>query len=190
MPESSTRPRSRARVVELAIEVPAVIVTFAMMIHVSANAISRTWLDSPLDNTLEMVSYWYLPLVAFLGFIAAAYRGQHIAADLVYQMLPAVTQKYVLAVLFVVSSVVCLGFAWFGLEEALHAKEIGKTAGVSDLIAWPAYFLVPLAFGSLTVQFLYSAVHSVRHPEDDHFISDPDDAVVLEDLAAREKESR
>ena len=107
MPESTTRPRGRARIVELAIEVPAVIVTFAMMIHVSANAISRTWLDAPLDNTLEMVSYWYLPLVAFLGFIAAAYRGQHIAADLVYQMLPVVTQKYVLAVLFVVSSVVC-----------------------------------------------------------------------------------
>lgn len=186
MPESATRLRGTARTIELMIEVPAVLVTFAMMLHISLNAVLRTWFRSPIDNTLEMVTYWYLPLVAFLGFIAAAQRGQHIAADLIYEMLPRVTRRFVLAVLFSVSSILSFGFAWFGYGEAAHAREIEKTAGVSDLIAWPAYYLVPLAFGIMTLQFLYNAVHAIRHPEDDHFLGDPDDVMVLEELSTKE----
>jgi TRAP-type C4-dicarboxylate transport system permease small subunit len=180
------------RALAFVIEVPAVIITFVMMLHVTANAVMRTWYDSPINNTLEMVEYWYLPLVAFLGFIAAQIRGQHIAADLVYEMLPSVTKRFVLAVVFVVCSVMSAGFAWFGWGEAVHAMDIGKTAGVSDLVAWPAYFLVPLAFGSLTIQFLVAAWRAVRHPETEHFIADVGDAAVLEALAedTAEAESR
>lgn len=140
------------------IEVPAVVVTFLMMLHVTMNAVLRTFADQPLPNTLEYVQYWYLPAVAFLGFIAAQRRGQHVAADLIYARLPRLAQRIVLPVLLAVSSVTSAGFAWFGWQEAMHAYEIDKTAGVSDVIAWPAYFLVPLAFGSLTVQFVVAAV--------------------------------
>lgn len=183
MAESATPSRIADRGLQLLIEVPAVVITFLMMAHVTANAVMRTWFDSPIDNTLEMVEFWYLPLVAFLGFIAAQHRGQHIAADLVFEMLPTVTRRFVLAFVFVLCSVVAAGFAWFGWGEAMHAKDIGKTAGVSDLIAWPAYFLVPLAFGSLTIQFLSAAWQAVRHPEQDHFVSDVGDAAVLDALA-------
>lgn len=183
MSESATPSKILDRGLQFLIEVPAVVIIFLMMGHVTANAVMRTWFNRPLDNTLEMVEYWYLPLVAFLGFIAAQHRGQHIAADLVFEMLPTVTKRFVLAIVFVLCSVVVAGFAWFGLGEALHAKEIGKTAGVSDLIAWPAYFLVPLAFGSLTIQFLVAAWKAIRHPEQDHFVSDVGDAAVLDALA-------
>ncbi|WP_244928924.1 TRAP transporter small permease [Nocardioides sp. W7] len=186
MAENATQSKVASRGFELLIEVPAVLITFLMMLHVTANAVMRTWFDSPIDNTLEMVEYWYLPLVAFLGFIAAQHRGQHIAADLVFEMLPAVTKRFVLAFVFVLCSVVVAGFAWFGWGEAMHAKEIGKTAGVSDLIAWPAYFLVPLAFGSLTIQFLVAAWRALLHPEQDHFVSDVGDAAVLDALASDE----
>ena len=182
MAESVKRPRRRS-VMEPLIEIPAVVITFVMMVHVTVNAVMRTWFDQPLENTLEIVEYWYLPLVAFLGFIAAQHRGQHIAADLVFEMLPKVTRRFVLAFMFLLCGVVCLGFAWFGWGEAVHARDIGKTAGVSSLIAWPTYFLVPLAFGSLTVQFVVASWRALTHPEDDHFVSDPDDAVVLEELA-------
>lgn len=189
MSESATRTRGAARVLELLIEVPAVLVTFVMMAHISLNAIMRTWWRAPIDNTLEMVTYWYLPMVAFLGFIAAAQRGEHIAADLVYEMLPKVTRRFVLAVLFTVTAAVFFGFAWFGYGEANHAREIGKTAGVSDLVSWPSYYLVPLAFGIMTIQFLYSAVKAIRHPEQDHHVTDLEDGIVLEELSAREGKS-
>jgi TRAP-type C4-dicarboxylate transport system permease small subunit len=154
--------RPAHRGLDLLIEVPAVVVTFLMMLHVTVNAVLRTFADEPLPNTLEYVQYWYLPAVAFLGFIAAQRRGQHVAADLLYTKLPRLAQRIVLAVFLVVSAVLCLGFAWFGLDEALHAYEIRKTAGVSEVPAWPAYFLVPLAFGSLTLQFVLAAIRAVR----------------------------
>ncbi|GAA3742240.1 TRAP-type C4-dicarboxylate transport system permease small subunit [Spinactinospora alkalitolerans] len=152
---------------ELCIEVPAVTVTFVMMLHITANALLRTFAQSPIPNTLEIVQYWYLPIVAFLGFIAAQHRGQHIAADLVYAMLPRPVRRAVLVGGCALCSVLSAGFAWFGWGEAVHAMEIGMTAGVSEVVSWPAYFLVPFAFGSLTVQFALAAARAIRHPEAD-----------------------
>ncbi|MBM0124251.1 TRAP transporter small permease [Pimelobacter simplex] len=172
---------------ELLIEIPAVVVTFVMMVHITANALLRTFKDAPIENTLEITQYWYLPIIAFLGFIAAQARGQHIAADLIYERFPEVTKRYVLAVLSVLAAVVCLGFAWFGWGEAVHAKDIGKTAGVSDLAAWPPYFLVPLAFGVLVVQFLYAAVRAIVKGDTQHVVTDPDDVLLLEELDEMEK---
>jgi TRAP-type C4-dicarboxylate transport system permease small subunit len=106
--------RPAHRGLDLLIEVPAVVVTFLMMLHVTVNAMLRTFADEPLPNTLEYVQYWYLPAVAFLGFIAAQRRGQHVAADLLYTKLPRLAQRIVLAVFLVVSAVLCLGFAAFG----------------------------------------------------------------------------
>ena len=189
---NAKRPASRFRPA-LLIEVPAVLVTFAMMAHITANALLRTFANDPLPNTLEITQYWYLPIIAFLGFIAAQARGQHIAADLIYERFPEVTKRYVLAVLALLSAVVCLGFAWFGWGEAVHAREIGKTAGVSDLVAWPPYFLVPIAFGVLTVQFLWAAFRALTRGDTQHVVTDPDDVLLLEeldDLEARGDEQR
>lgn len=167
------------------------ICTFVMMIHISANALLRAFLNLPIPNTLEIVQYWYLPLVAFLGFVAAQYRGQHIATDLIYQRLPQASRRYVLALVFAACSALSAAFAWFVWGEAVHAMEIGKTAGVSDVIAWPAYFLAPLAFGSLTVQFAVAAVRAVTRPgEDGHLVGDPEDAVLEAQMAADGMERR
>lgn len=174
--------KKRSPILDLLIEVPAVIVTFVMMIHITANALLRTWWQAPINNTLEMVQYWYLPLVAFLGFIAAQYRGQHIAADLIFQMLPHVTRRFVLAAMFVLCAAVSLGAAWYGYGEAVHAMEIRKTAGVSDLISWPTYFLAPIAFGSLTLQFLYAAWQAVFRPERVQLAGDADEAMLRDSL--------
>lgn len=175
----------------LLIEVPAVLVTFVMMVHITANALLRTFWNDPLPNTLEITQYWYLPIVAFLGFIAAQIRGQHVAADLIYERLPAVTKKYVLATMFLLASAVSLGFARFGWEEAVHAMDIEKTAGVSDLPAWQPYFLAPIAFASLTVQFAYTALHAlVKGVEEDGMAGDPDELLALEQLAADERGGR
>ena len=92
--------------------------TFVMMLHITVNAVLRTVADEPLPNTLEYVQYWYLPAVAFLGFIAAQRRGQHMAADLIYTRLPKAAQRVVLPVMLLMSSVLSAGFAWFGWDEA------------------------------------------------------------------------
>jgi len=167
---------------QLLIEIPAVIVTFAMMAHITVNALLRTFKNEPVANTLEITQYWYLPIIAFLGFIAAQARGQHIAADLIYERLPDCTKRYVLAVLSVLAAVICAGFAKYGWEEAVHAHEIEKTAGVTEVAAWQPYYLVPLAFGVMTIQLLWSAGRALIKGDDQHVLTDPDDAMLLEEL--------
>lgn len=161
-----SKPKGR-RIAELLIEVPAVVVMFVMMFHITANALLRFFANSPLPNTLEYVQYWYMPIVALLGFVAAQLRGQHIAADLVFRMLPRAAKPYVTAVGCAASALLAAAFAWYGWQEAVHAWEITMTAGVSDVISWPVYFLVPLAFASLTVQFAWATVRAIRHPDAD-----------------------
>lgn len=186
--EKAARPRRFK--VQLLIEVPAVIVTFVMMVHITANALLRTFRNSPIADTLEITQYWYMPIIAFLGFMAAQARGQHIAADLIYERLPEVTKRYVLAVLSLVASVICFGFAYFGWGEAVHAREIGKTAGVSDVTAWPPYYLVPLAFGVMTLQFLLVAGRALAKGDAQHIVTDPDDLLLMEQIEEYEAQER
>ncbi|WP_051017505.1 TRAP transporter small permease [Rhodococcus sp. R1101] len=161
-PSASKRPSP----LQLLIEIPAIVVLFVMMIHVTANALTRAFASSPIPNTLEITQYIYVPIIALLGFMAAQSRGEHIVADLVAQYFPKNVRRAVLAGGYAIGVVVFLGFAWFGLQEALHARDIGKTAGVSTVVAWPVYFLVPIAFGVLTVQFALAGIRVLRGAED------------------------
>ena len=148
----STSPEGRGRGSRF-VEIPAVLVLIIMAVHVVANAAMRTFWNSPIPNTLETVQYWYLPIVALLGIIAAQSRGQHLAADLAYRHLPAFGRRVFSIVGLVLCVAVCAGFAWFGLLEALEAYKIKKTAGVTRLTVWPVYFLVPVTFSYLLVQY-------------------------------------
>lgn len=162
MSSATKAPRGRLVGPQLLIEVPAVVLTFAMMLLIGANAVLRTWFDRPIDHSLELVQYWLLPSVALLGFVAAQSRAQHITTDLVYKFLPSVAQRVVLTAGFALSAAVAAGFAWYGWGEALHSFEIRRTAGVSTLPSWPVYFLVPLSFGILAVQWGVACVQAAR----------------------------
>lgn len=161
---SSTTTTTRRRLLgpELLIEVPAIIITFAMMLLIGANAVLRTWFNRPIDNSLELVQYWLLPSLVLLGFVAAQSRAQHITTDLIYKLLPRGAQRAVLTAGFALSALLAAGFAWYGGVEALHSFEIRRTAGVSSLPSWPVYFLVPLSFGILTLQWSVACVQAAR----------------------------
>lgn len=178
-PSASSR---RQNPLLLLIEVPAVIVLFVMMIHVTANALLRAFASHPIPNTLEITQYVYLPIIALLGFMAAQARGEHIVADLVTHYFPLQVRRAVLFCGYALGVVVMFGFAWFGLEEALHARDIGKTAGVSTVVSWPVYFLVPISFGVLTVQLAFAAARVLRGAEDDTDVIDDEVARINEEI--------
>ncbi|MGN5236737.1 TRAP transporter small permease [Rhodococcus sp. SJ-3] len=178
-PSASSKPSSRLL---LLIEIPAVIVLFVMMLHVTANALMRALASSPIPNTLEVTQYIYVPIIALLGFMAAQARGEHIVADLVAHYFPTRIRRAVLFFGYMLGVVVFFGFAWFGLEEALHSRDIGKTAGVSTVVAWPVYFLVPIAFGVLCVQFALAGVRALRGGEDSVDATDAEVARITDEI--------
>ena len=167
MSASSSASSARPDRLRLLIEVPAVVVLFVMMIHVTANALLRAFASHPIQNTLEITQYIYLPIIALLGFMAAQARGEHIVADLVTHYFPRRVRRAVLACGYLLALIVMGGFAWFGAKAAIHAQEIGKTAGVSTVVSWPVLYLVPLAFTVLTLQLAFAAVRALRGGEDE-----------------------
>jgi TRAP-type C4-dicarboxylate transport system permease small subunit len=139
-----------------------IIALMLMMLHVVINALSRYFFRAPLDGTQELVNYWYLPILALVGFITAHCRNEHIAVSLVLDRLNA--RNYLEYVVFgrALGILLCVGWAWFGFTEAWSAMNVGKTAGVTDVILWPMYFLIPIVFTGLTVLFGLDIVRAFR----------------------------
>lgn len=154
-----------SRVFLALIELLAVIGIFAMMFHVSLNAFMRTLFSAPLFGTLELTSFWYLPLVAALGFIAAQLRREHIKADLVFEMMPRFAQIITFVVVTVACATVSALIFYYGLGEALHALSIGTTAGNTEYQTWFFQALTALAFLFLAVHYLTQVAVALRKGE-------------------------
>lgn len=140
----------------------AAVTTLLLMAHTLANVFMRSAFGTPVRGTIELVGYWYLPIIAFLGFIYAQYKETHIEANIVYDMLPFRNQREVLIGGRLICAVICAAFAYYGWIEAMHNFRIGKVAGALEIPIWPVTLLVPVVFGVLTLQLVASAIRAVR----------------------------
>ncbi len=139
-----------------------------MMGHTVANAVLRTVANSPITGTTEYVGYWYLPMAAFLGFVCAQRRSEHIEARLAFDRLPRGNQVEFAVAGHLITVALCLGFAYFGAREAIEAAAIGLTGGVTGVVIWPATFVVPVAFGLLALAVVADAVAVLRGHTKEH----------------------
>jgi TRAP-type C4-dicarboxylate transport system permease small subunit len=137
-------------------EYGGILTIFIMMLHVVANALGRAFWNSPLENTLEMTEFWYMPVLGLLGIVVAEARKQHIIVDIVYVYFPRIAQRCIYVVICVVTAVLMAAFAWYGLEAAQYSHEIRRTGGVTGLEIWPVYYLVPVSFLALVIQNLWA----------------------------------
>lgn len=138
--------------------VASALAMIAMMLHVVAHALLRSFLGSPIYGTNEMVTYWYLPIVALLGIPAAQLQKQHISVTLITDRFGSRTEGLFNAFACVLGAIVALGFAWFGLGEAIDNMRTQSTAGVTNITTWPVYFVVPFAFSLLAYIYLTHAL--------------------------------
>ena len=132
--------------IDKVLSVLAAVATVLMMLHVVAHALLRFFLNSPLYGTNEIVAYWYLPAIALLGIPAAHLQNEHITVTLVTERMGRIYKNILGLFVGAVCILVSMGFAFFGFEEAMEKMEMGATAGVTDIVTWPIYFLVPLTF--------------------------------------------
>lgn len=151
-----------AKLLDGALSTLTVLALVAMMLHTVANAVSRRFFDAPLDGTNELVAYWYLPIIALVGFVAAHWRREHIRVSLVVDRLRLRNQVEYLVLSRVIGILLCVALSWFGLSEALRNLSVGMTAGVTSLVVWPVSFLVPVVFVLLGILFVADIVRAVR----------------------------
>jgi TRAP-type C4-dicarboxylate transport system permease small subunit len=148
--------------IDRALSVLTAIAVVAMMLHVVAHALMRFFFNSPLYGTNEIVAFWWLPAIALLGIPAAHLQKEHIRVSLVTENLVPRAANVVHIFASVVCALTSVGFAWFGFEEAMKNMSIGSTAGVTDIITWPVYFLVPLVFATMTLLYILDIVRIVQ----------------------------
>lgn len=135
-----------------------------MMLHIVINAVMRSVNDTPLTGTNEYVTYWYMPLVALLGFVVAQRERMHTEASVLFDRLPRRNRTELHVLGLVLTGLMCAGFAFFGWREAVHNWEIGLTGGVVGVVIWPMTFLVPVTYAVLTVQVFMEAVMVMVKP--------------------------
>lgn len=139
-------------------ETVAALAIVMMMLHTVANALLRSVFNAPMSGTIEYVGFWYLPLVAFFGFLAAQQRDGHIEARLLFDRMPRRVQAEMQVAANLLTAGLCFGFAYYGWQEAVHSREIGLTGGVSSVVIWPVLFVVPVVFALLAVFVVVEAV--------------------------------
>lgn len=150
------------RIFGASVDIIAAVVLVAMTLHVVVNALFRSLANRPIQNSLEYVQYWYVPLIAMLGFISAQLRGRHIVADLIYQALPPSLKRGVAIVTQSACAITMVGFSWGTWSYALHSFDIGQTAGLADIPIWPVHFLLPVTFLILSIDFATEVVALLR----------------------------
>ncbi|OOL33051.1 hypothetical protein GQ85_03470 [Rhodococcus rhodochrous] len=154
--------RNWVDVVSTLITVAAAAVMLVMTIHIVANALLRRFFTMPIIGTNEYTTYWYMPIIAFLGIYLATVAGSHIDAPVLADRLPVRFQRDLAIFGGLVTSVIFASFAWFGFDNAMVAAQRKMQAASVDVAIWPVKFIVPVVCAACAVWSLIFAVRALR----------------------------
>lgn len=154
------------RVIELVLLVPGAAVLLVMLVYVVANAITRTLFRFSLPATIELTQYWFMPVAVAIGFVGAQMVGQHVDADLFFGWFSIKAKRWLMICVCLFSAAFMVFWSWFALQEALYAMDKGIRAGYTDIPAWPAYFMIPIAFFGMALFLVVRAWRSWRSSAD------------------------
>lgn len=136
-----------------------------MMIHVVLEVGLRSFFNAPIPGTLEMVTYWYMVLISFVGMWLAQQRNEHISVTLLVDRLGLGARRVIAVAGYCLTAVVLVLFIWFGFEGALQQMAVGEFSGSSRIPIWPMRFVVPIALTAWLVALIAQAIATIRRPQ-------------------------
>lgn len=136
---------------------------FAILIHTLANVAMRFLFNAPIPNAIEIISYWYMLILAYVGFVLAKLAKQTMDAPIIFDSLTWGNRRVLVVFSNALATAFCAVTAYFTLTgDALPASQINKMAGASTLPVWPVLFIVPVVFAVLAVLYAVDTVQAVR----------------------------
>lgn len=127
-----------------------------MICHVVLDVVMRYFFNQTAPATLEVSQFWYMPIIVFLGMGVAQRTAQHISAPIIYDRLSPRLQFEFTVIGTALSVALLLGYAWYGLEEALQLMRQGAIGLGSGVPIWQPRFLVPLGATLFAVELIIS----------------------------------
>lgn len=125
----------------------------AMLVHICAYVIGRHVAASPIPATVEIVSNYYMVLIAFLPLAWAERNGDMISVEVFGQFLkgPLKRANAIFVAVVTAGAYAVLTFAtWLVAMREFGAKSFVMSLSV-PIPVWPSYFILPVSFGLATI---------------------------------------
>ncbi|MDV6226974.1 TRAP transporter small permease [Nitratireductor aquimarinus] len=140
----------------------ASIAMLAMMVNITIDVAVRYFLNGQIVGTLEIVSFYYMVSLVFLGLGYVEQRNENIRVDLFALMMP----QWAQLALYLLACVLGLGFFallfWQSLHDALRATLNGEEAMSNfAFYIWPARWALPVGFACVFLAILSNLLTSI-----------------------------
>ena len=129
----------------------------AMLVHITAYVVMRQFSHSPVPATVEIVSYYYMVLIAFLPLAWAERRGEMISIEIFAPLLTGrigrINEIFVALVTAGVYAVLTYT-TWLVAMREFSARSFVLSLSVV-IPVWPGYFVLPIGFALAALVTLY-----------------------------------
>jgi TRAP-type C4-dicarboxylate transport system permease small subunit len=140
------------------------IVIMVMMLHITADVLSKVLLNAPILGTLEFVAVIYMVATIYPALAHVQTTHGHIIVELFTQKLPE-RQRLGLDTLGTLLTFVYLGLiAWMGAEVAIHRTMIGEAQDATffEVPVWPSRWVLVVAAAFAALIALFQCVDNIR----------------------------
>ncbi|WP_168192160.1 TRAP transporter small permease [Pararhodobacter marinus] len=131
-----------------------------MMLHVTADVVSRTLFNAPLAGTGEITATYYMIAVAFLPLAWITLRDQHVTADIFVSALPGAMRAVIAVLVDLLIIVYVSAFVWQTWISALARTERGEVWEILGgfLPVWPTRWLLPVAGAAMVLTMIFRLI--------------------------------
>ena len=136
----------------------------AMMVQVCADVVSRVTTGASLSATVEIVSYYYMVLIAFLPLAWVERKEGMISVELMDFVLTPRMRRISDIAIVVFSIVVYAVIAYASWLAAMKNYQTGTfvIALQTKIITWPGYFLPPIGFALAALIMVVRLLNLIR----------------------------
>jgi TRAP-type C4-dicarboxylate transport system permease small subunit len=136
------------------------VATAAMMLHIGADAVARTFFDSPLVGTLEVVSTWYMVALIFLPLGYLQGHRSHLIVELFTQNAPLRVQHALDFAMHTLASVFLAVWTIPAVQLALKKTAIHESmdAVFVEIVVWPTRWFMAVGMGLTCLAFALTAL--------------------------------
>lgn len=121
----------------------------AIVLHVSLDIVMRTTIRVSMPATLEMVTRYYMILLALMPLGWVEWKNRMISVEVVSDLFGSAVKRWLDVIIALFSLALYVVFTWATWDKAVEQYSIGAyvTTLSQRLPVWPTYFVLPLSFG-------------------------------------------
>ena len=130
-----------------------------MMLQMCGDAAMRTFAQSSVPGTLEIVSFYYMVAVVFLPLAYTQLHREHVFIELFTSGLSPRANSFIDGLVFLFAACAMAYFTMAAFDKAVAMTNLGEfVLGIILVYTWPARWLVVAGTGLMSIVYLFSAI--------------------------------